>query len=143
MYHFLLFVHVLFAFALVAAVTMFWTLIVTTRPGRESLTPAAAMWLGRIGAALAGIAALGALVFGIWLAIYLPDYHPWDGWILGSIILWVIAVSAGPRAGTLFMRAAQNPAEAVALRRSGFQFQVIAGVALTLILVLMIFKPGA
>jgi hypothetical protein len=141
-YHFLLVVHVLFAFALVAAVTMFWALILTTRPGRASLTPAAAMTLGRIGAIVVGIAALGAIVFGIWLAIYLPEYHPWDGWILGSIVLWVIAVGTGQRAGRLFEQAARDPDRTLELRRTGLQFQVVAGVALILILVLMIAKPG-
>lgn len=99
MYHALLFLHVLLAFTLVAAVTLFWALIFGTRPGRATLTPVAAMWLGRAGAIVVGIGAVGVLIFGIWLAIERSAYHPWDGWILASLILWVIAVGTGQRAG--------------------------------------------
>jgi hypothetical protein len=142
-YHTLLFLHVLLAFTLVAAVTIFWALTLGTRPGRASLTPAAAMWLGRTGGIAVGIGSVGVLIFGIWLAIERPEYHPWDGWILGSLILWVVAVGTGQRSGRLFQQAATNPGEAVALRRTGLRLQIVAAIALILILVLMIWKPGA
>jgi hypothetical protein len=101
------------------------------------------MWLGRLGAIVVGLGSVGALIFGVWLAIYVDGYELWDAWILGSLILWAIAVPVGARGGRYFERAAQNPAEAVALRRTGLQLQTTASVALFLILVLMIFKPGA
>jgi hypothetical protein len=142
-YDFLLFVHVLFAFGLVAALTLFWALILTTRPGRESAPPDLAMWLGRLGAILVGVSMMGALVFGVWLAIYVDGYKLWDGWILGSLLLWAIAGAAGQRSGVHYQRAADEGADAVALRRSGLQFQVASTGAVALLLVLMIFKPGA
>jgi hypothetical protein len=142
-YDFLLFVHVLFAFGLVAAVTTFWALTLATQPQRMSLTPAAAMLLGRVGAIVVGISSLGVLVFGVWLAIYLDAYHPWDGWVLGSIVLWVIATGTGQQSGRLYERAATGGSDAVRLRRTGLQLQVIATAAILLILILMIFKPGA
>jgi hypothetical protein len=142
-YHTLLFLHVLLAFTLVAAVTLFWALILGTRPGRMSLTPAAAMWLGRAGAIVVGIGAVGVLIFGIWLAIERPEYHPWDGWIIASLILWVIAVGTGQRAGRCFQQAAINRDEAAVLRRSGLQLQTVAGICLILLLVMMVWKPGA
>jgi hypothetical protein len=142
-YDFLLFVHVLFAFTMVAAVTLFWALILSSRPGHQSLTPAAAMWLGRTGAITVGIGSLGALVFGVWLAIYVDGYELWDGWILGSLILWAIAVPVGARGGTYFERAAREPENAPALRRTGLTLQSIASIALVLLFVTMIFKPGA
>jgi hypothetical protein len=142
-YDFLLFVHVLFAFGLVAAVTTFWGLTLATRPQRMSLTPAAAMLLGRVGAIVVGISSLGVLVFGVWLAIYLDAYHPWDGWVLGSIVLWVVATGTGQQSGRLYERAATGAGDAVRLRRTGLQLQVIATAAILLILILMIFKPGA
>jgi hypothetical protein len=142
-YDFLLFVHVLFAFGLVAAVTTFWGLILSTRPERMSLTPVGAMLLGRAGAILVGISALGVLVFGVWLAIYLPEYHPWDGWILASLVFWAIATGVGQRAGRAYERAAVPGADTATLRRQGLVFQLVANTALTLVLLLMIFKPGA
>lgn len=143
MYSTLLFLHVLLAFVLVAAVMLFWALILGTRPGRASLTPAAAMWLGRAGAITVGIGSLGVVVFGIWLAIERPQYHPWDGWILASLILWALAVGTGQRAGRFFQRAALNPGEAATLRRTGLRLQTVAGISLIVILVLMVWKPGA
>jgi F0F1-type ATP synthase membrane subunit c/vacuolar-type H+-ATPase subunit K len=142
-YDFLLFVHVLFAFTMVAAVTLFWALIVSSRPGRESLTPATAMWLGRAGTITVGIGSLGALIFGVWLAIDVDGYELWDGWILASLIFWAIAVPVGARGGKYFEQAAREPENAVALRRTGLAFQSVASAALLLVLVMMIFKPGA
>jgi hypothetical protein len=142
-YDFLLFVHVLFAFGLVAAMTTFWAMILSTRPERMSLTPAGAMLLGRACAILVGISSLGVVVFGVWLAIYLDSYELWDGWIIGSLILWAIGTGAGQRSGAYYQRASTASAEAVPLRRTGLQLQVLSSAAILLILVLMIFKPGA
>jgi hypothetical protein len=142
-YDFLLFVHVLFAFGLVAAVTTFWAVTLATRPQRMSLTPAAAMLLGRVGGIVVGISSLGVIVFGVWLAIYLDAYHPWDGWVLGSIVLWVISTGTGQQSGRFYQRAATGGGDAVTLRRTGLQLQVVANAAILLILILMIFKPGA
>jgi hypothetical protein len=142
-YDFLLFVHVLFAFGLVAAITTFWAVTIASRPARMSLPPAGVMTLGRTAGILVGVSALGVVVFGVWLAIYLDAYQPWDGWILGSIVLWAIGTGLGQRSGRLFERAASGGADAAALRRAGVQHQVVATAAILLVLVLMIFKPGA
>jgi hypothetical protein len=37
------------------------------------------------------------LGFGIWLAISLDAYHPWDGWIIAAIVLWAVAGGTGAR----------------------------------------------
>jgi uncharacterized membrane protein len=142
-YDFLLFVHVLFAFALFAALTTFWALILTTRPGRESLSPKGAMLLGRAGGILVAVALMGVLVFGVWLAIYVDGYELWDTWILASLVLWLIAGATGQRSGTYYQRAVEPGSDAVALRRTGLLLQVVAGASTLLILVMMIFKPGA
>ena len=36
----------------------------------------------------------GTIALGIWLAILRPEFRPWDGWIIGAIVLWVIATAA-------------------------------------------------
>ncbi len=90
------------------------------------------MWLGRAGAIIVGIGAVGVLIFGIWLAIERTAYHPWDGWILASLIFWVIAVGTGQRAGRSFQRAAMDPDDAAVLRRTGLQLQTVAGISLIL-----------
>ena len=140
---YLLFIHVLLGFTMVAAVTLFWSLVVTSRPGRQSLTPATAMWLGRLGVITVGIGSVGALIFGVWLAIEDDAYHLWDGWIIAAFVFWAIAVPVGARAGKYFQRAALEPENAVALRRTGMQLQVTASAALLLLIAMMILKPGA
>ncbi len=143
MHDYLLFIHVLLGFTMVAAVTLFWALVVTSRPGRQSLTPAAAMWLGRAGVITVGIGSIGVLIFGVWLAIEDDHYQLWDGWIIAAFVFWAIAVPVGARGGKYFERAAREPENAVALRRTGLQLQVTASAALLLLIVMMIFKPGA
>jgi hypothetical protein len=142
-YDFLLFVHVLFAFTMVAAVTLFWSLVVVSRPGHQSLTPATGMWLGRAGQIAVGIGSLGSLIFGVWLAIYVDGYELWDGWIIASLIFWAIAVGVGQAGGKHFQRAAMEPQNAVELRRTGLILQTTASAALLLLIAMMIFKPGA
>ena len=141
-YDFLLFVHVLFAFTAVSATTLFWMLIAATQPGRMLLTPGSAMTLGRIGGIAIGLGMIGALVFGVWLAIYVDGYELWDTWIAVSIVLWLIGGVAGQRAGAAYQRAAEG-GDVVALRRQGLVFHTVSTAALVVILVMMIFKPGA
>ena len=80
---------------------------------------------------------VGVLVFGIWLAIDIDGYELWDGWILASLVIWALAGWAGDRAGRAF---AEDP---VGGRRRGIRFQALNSVGILVILVLMIWKPGA
>ena len=143
MYDFLLFVHVLSAFLLIAAMTSFWAITVATRPERPLVRAPAAQALARPAGILVGLGALGTLVFGVWLAIYVDGYELWDAWILGSIVLWAVSTAAGSRAGTFYTRAGEEEADARDLRRRGHFLQLTSSVAALVILILMIFKPGA
>ncbi len=143
MYDFLLFVHVLFAFVLMAAMTSFWAIAVATRPARPLLTGPAALALARPTGILVGVGGLGTLIFGIWLALHLDGYELWDAWILGSIVLWAVSTATGSRAGAFYGRAGEPGADARDLRRRGHLLHVTSSVAVLVILVLMIFKPGA
>jgi uncharacterized membrane protein len=80
---------------------------------------------------------MGAIIFGIWLAIHVDSYELWDGWILASLVLWAIAGWAGGQAGRAF------EADPVAGRAKGIRFHAITSIGLLLILILMIWKPGA
>ena len=65
---------------------------------------------------MTAIGGTGTLIFGVWLAISLDDYEPWDGWILASLVLWVIAAVSGETAGARYKRAGARAAE---VTRSG------------------------
>ena len=80
-------------------------------------------------------------VFGVWLALYVDGYEIWDGWILASLILLVVASAFGARARIVVM----NGLETGAARRAGrlSTWHWLRTAAIIAILVLMIWKPGA
>ena len=137
LYDWLLFLHVLSAFLLVGALTALWALVLGTRAPAPDVDSASAMPFVRLGGILAGIGMMGTIVFGIWLAIDVDGYEVWDGWILGSLVLWVLGGWAGDRSGKAWAR------DPVGERRAGIRFQALYSAAVFLILVLMIWKPGA
>ena len=123
--------HVLSAFAVVAALVLFWTLYFT--PGVDPGAPAL-MRLGQLGSAVVGVGMMGVLVFGVWLAISNDEYQLWDGWIIAALVLWAIAGATGQRSGAL--------AQQGKLRES-MRFHALTSVLVLLLLVDMIWKPGA
>ena len=139
LYDFLLLVHVLGAFALVAAFVAFWTVYVVT--GRDAAAGQLAPTLVRPASVLVVVGSLTTLIFGVWLAIYLDGYELWDGWILASLALWLVGVGTGERAGRVF--AAPDGFVDRDLRRRGLTLQVASTIAIGVVLMLMIFKPGA
>jgi len=153
----LLALHVLSAFAYVAGVVLFWMLIVAVR---KIDTPEATIRMEpivKVGNAAVGIGAVGTILLGIWLAFALDGYAIWDGWIIAALVLWAVAGAAGQRTGAAYMRGmtkakeldAQGQrganAELVALNRTsnGVLLHALTSVAVLLILLDMIFKPGA
>ena len=149
--------HVLSAFAYVAAIVLFWVLIAAVR---RLDTPDETIALGpvsRLGTVAVGVGGVGTLVFGIWLALSFGDYDLWDAWIIAAIVLWAIAGAFGQRTGVEYTRGVMkaielrdagrpgtNP-ELLALNRTqrGVILHAVVTVAVLLILIDMIWKPGA
>jgi hypothetical protein len=123
--------HVLSAFALVAAMVVFWVL--TFAPVAAAAEPGLGL-VSRIATVAVSVGALGTLVFGIWLALSVGGYEIWDGWILAGLVLWAIGTETGRRGGLEL---------AAGRRERGLVLQTIASVAVLLVLVDMIWKPGA
>ncbi len=126
LYDWLLFLHVLSAF-----------LVLGTRTAAPVLAPGSAMRFGHVAGILVGAGMGGAIVFGIWLALEVDGYELWDAWILASLVLWAIAGWAGAESGRAFAR------DPIAGRRMGIRLQALNSVGILVILVLMIWKPGA
>ena len=95
-------------------------------------------------------------MLGIWLAIDLDDFQPWDGWIIASIVLWAIGGFTGSRVGAHYtatqelvdrLAAGGNEPNAeleAKLSDSAIRtLHAITVLAFAGVLVLMIFKPGA
>ncbi len=128
MYEWLLFFHVVAGFMVVAGVTAYGVLVFNGGAAvkRALGPPALALWNG---------GALGVLVFGVWLAIDVDGYQLWDPWIIAALVLWLIAGGTGDRLSRS-LREGDESADA----------RVLVGImalATALLLIDMIFKPGA
>jgi hypothetical protein len=111
----------------------------------------------KVGNVAVGIGAVGTILLGIWLAFALDGYAIWDGWIIAAIVLWVASAGIGQRTGAAYMQGmtkakeldaagqSGSNSELLALNRTstGLLMQSLASIVLLLILLDMIFKPGA
>jgi hypothetical protein len=149
--------HLLSAATLVGSLVMSWIVFV---PLRSADTPAATLSLNRVvmvGAAATAFGLVGAIAFGIWLTILRDTFQVWDGWVITAIALWAIATvallrafveSAKPAAKARALVATgenDRSAELAALNRTstGLALRALASAATVLIVVDMIWKPGA
>jgi len=137
LYDTLLLLHVLSAFLVVGALAALWALVLGTRDPAPVLSPESGVRFGRVAGTLVGVGLVGAIAFGIWLALDIDGFELWDPWILASLVLWGLATWAGTQSGKAF---ATDP---VGRRRDGIRLQALNSVAVLVILVLMIWKPGA
>jgi uncharacterized membrane protein len=125
--------HVLSAFAMVAALVVFSVLFVALR--RAAAADDARLGsVAKVGTTAVAAGSLGTLVFGTWLALSVGGYDLWDGWIIAAFVLWLIGVGAGTRSGA---------ALAAGDMQRSLVLHTISSVAVLLILVDMIWKPGA
>ena len=137
MYDWLLFLHVLAAFLLGVTVVMYSAVALGGVLGGRATFVADRCW---------DVGGLGTLVLGIWLALHLDEYDFFDGWIIGAIVLWMIATGLGE---TVRRRLPEGDTGG----RAATTGSVTTGAVITMhwlrtltvlaLLVLMIWKPGA
>jgi hypothetical protein len=139
-YDFLLFVHILSGFFLLAMVVMYTSFALggpATRP---------ALLIAQI---LDGVGGAGTIIFGVWLAIYLDGYGILDGWILAAIVLWMAAAETGRRSHAALVGpsdatpAGGGAAVATAVDPLMVRWHLIRTILIVLLLLDMVFKPGA
>jgi uncharacterized membrane protein len=149
--------HVLSAFSWVAGLVLFWVLVVAVRSvdtpeGTIRMEP-----MAKVGNAAIGIGMVGTIVFGLWLAFSVGGYEIWDGWIIAALVLWVFSGALGQRTGAAYMEGMNKAkelreagqtgpsGELLALNRTstGAVLHVLSSVVVLLILIDMIWKPGA
>jgi hypothetical protein len=150
-------VHVLSAFAYVAGLVVFWVLIVAVR---KTDTPAETLRMEpivKVGGVAVGIGATGTIVVGIYLAFAVGSYAIWDGWIIAAIVLWAVSGALGQRTGAAYMEGMEKARELDAAGKTGPDERLLAlnrtqaglvlhsltSLVVLLILLDMIFKPGA
>jgi uncharacterized membrane protein len=149
--------HVLAAFTLVSGSILFWVLVVAVR---RIDTPDDTLRLGpvaKVGNATIGIGMGGTIILGIYLAFAVDGYAIWDGWIIAALVLWIVGATLGKRVGEAFMQGPRKAlelkqagetgpnAELLALNRTsrGVQLHALTSIVLLLIIIDMIWKPGA
>ena len=149
--------HVLSAVAYVAGMVVFWVLIYAVR---RTDTPDGTIRMApvvKVGTIGTGIGAVGTIVFGLWLTFSVGGYRIWDVWIIAALVLWAIAGGVGGRTGKAYMEGMTKAqelesagqkgpnAELLALNRTqqGLLLHTVASVAVLLLLIDMIWKPGA
>ena len=113
LYEWLLFLHVLSGFALVASLTLYTVLIASMWSKDVPGDVVRVFRLQRVGDVLIGVGSIGVLVFGIWLAIDVGGYALWDGWIIAALVLWFVMGAFGSRTGKIYA-AARDRARALA-----------------------------
>ena len=149
--------HVLSAFSWVAGIVLFWVLIAAVRSTNTAEGTLRMEPRVKVGNAAVGIGMGGTIVFGLWLAFSVGGYDIWDGWIIAALVLWVISAPLGQRTGAAYMQGTNKARqlqeagqsgpseELLALNRTstGLVFQFLWSVVVLLILIDMIWKPGA
>jgi uncharacterized membrane protein len=104
---------------------------------------------------LIGIGSIAALIFGLWL-VHELDFKFWSFWIIAAIVLWLISSALGGAGGKHQERTravadrlakagdtADDELRALLRDPRGQAMSWLAGVATLLLLVDMIWKPGA
>ena len=149
--------HVLSAFVLVAGIVIFWVVIVAVR---RTDTPGATIDIGRLadaGNAAIGVGWGGTIVLGIWLALSVGGYDVWDGWIIAALALWALSLPLGQRTSATYEAVVKKARELQAKGQTGPNSDLLAlnratkgvvahfltSVIVLLVLIDMIWKPGA
>ena len=127
MYDWLLFFHLVAAFLLSVTAVTYSAVALGAAAGGRTLFVADRCW---------DVGGLGTLILGVWLALYLDQYEIWDGWIIGAIVLWLVATGLGDS-----VRRRIGDAETIESRVALMHW--LRTLAVVGLLVLMIWKPGA
>lgn len=149
--------HVLAAFSLVAALVLF-SVVIAFGWGRDRPSEILSLFrVSRVGDVLFAVGAIGTILFGVWLAIQMDEYGIFDGWVIAALVLWALLMETGRREGKLYARSRDRARE---LSRSGADvadaelqdlqrsqpallFHVASCVLALLLILDMIWKPGA
>src|SRR6187200_3737279 len=134
---------------------MSWIVVVSLLSARTPGDTLALNRVGMVGTVTTVVGLVGAIAFGIWLAISLDAFQVWDGWVIAAIVLWAIAAEVGRRAGEGYGEAgleagklaeAGTPTSPLVAETFGasraFWFHAASSVLFVLVLIDMIWKPG-
>jgi uncharacterized membrane protein len=153
----LLFLHVLSAFMLVGAQVLFTFMIGFLWRSDLPADIARVSGISKVGTVVLGIGSIGVLVLGVILAFEADSYAIWDPWIVAAIVLWAAVAAVGSRVGKAYDAAGARARALVAegrtepsvelgtmfRSRSALGLHTAASLLIVVLLLDMIFKPGA
>ena len=150
-YDWMLALHLLSAFAVAAALTLYSVLVVIGRRPSANLEKARMLFrIAPVATPLIGGGSVLVIIFGVILALKSDRFEIWNFWILAGIVLWAVMGDIGRRTGNYYT-AVQKLAETgdaseqevmARLRAPTGYYLHLATVAVFVLLVLdMIFKP--
>ncbi len=144
--------HLLSAFAVAASLVLFSSLVYSGRRMTSLEQTRTLFRVAPIGNALITGGLVLVLIFGIILSVDSDTFELWDPWIIVAIVLVVAFGGVGQRSGAYYTNVQQraeapdgNEAEVLALLRAptGARLHVVTVLLFLLIVLDMIFKPGA
>jgi uncharacterized membrane protein len=148
--------HLFAAVSIVAAEVIFGAMVVTLWRTDSTTRVDSFYRLSQIATVMVIAGTVGTLVFGVWLAISKDPYDLWDGWIIAALILWALVGWTGQQAGKAYgsagmeakkLAAAGTPTSPLVAETFGpsraFRFHVASNILILLIVIDMIWKPGA
>jgi hypothetical protein len=150
-YDWMLALHLLSAFAVAAALTLYSVLVVIGRRPSANLEKARLLFrIAPVATPLIGGGSVLVIIFGVILALKSDRFEIWNFWILAGIVLWAVMGDIGRRTGNYYT-AVEKLAETgdaseqevmARLRAPTGYYLHLATVAVFVLLVLdMIFKP--
>ena len=135
LYDVLLFLHVFGAFSLIAGTTAMAPFALGI--GATAFERVEAARIAAIGSIMSGIGAVLTIGIGSWLVAN-RGYELLRFWLIGAYLLWAVAGFSNGKVSTAARGFGGEGGQAIDVRR----FWVVDALAATLILVLMVWKPG-
>jgi protein-S-isoprenylcysteine O-methyltransferase Ste14 len=149
--------HLIAAFAVAAALVLYSVLVFSGRRMQTLEETRTLFRLAPVGGVLVAAGMVLVFVLGVILALDSDTFDLWDGWIIAAIVLWALATGLGGRTGREYMAGMKKAeelqsagqtgpsAELVAINRTqrGVVMHALASMFTLLILIDMIWKPGA
>jgi hypothetical protein len=149
--------HLLMAATLVGSLVMSWIVVVALYRVQVADATLSLNRVAVVGTGLTVVGLIGVIAFGIWLAILRDAFEVWDGWVIGAIVLWSVATVALLRSFVEYAKPVEKAralvasgqtgpsAELTTLNRTstGLLLRALASAAVVLIVIDMIWKPGA
>jgi hypothetical protein len=149
--------HLLTAATLVGGLVMSWILVVALRSVDIPQTTIDFNRVIMVATAAIVVGLVGTIVLGVWTAILRPELRPWHGWAIGAIVLWCIAAAALARSFLEYAKPSRKARELIAAGQNGpnpeltalnrtsagLLLRALASAAVVLIVIDMIYKPGA